>query len=135
MLNPAPCPIQFLYKGIGRSEHQWLNQVLALQTTSVPPYQPVTLHTAIPAVQEQLEEVSQWFPGTEPAINAFKAQALCCASRKKAARQEVPSVPFNGEVNKRTNGLRNQRIHFKRMLMKRSSSNQQNSSAEKDCPR
>ena len=55
-------------------------------------------HTAVIAVQEQLEKVSPWCRETESEISPSKAQALWCILNNKAAGQANPAVFFNGEV-------------------------------------
>ena len=75
------------------------------------------IHTAIIAVQEQLEKVSHWCQETESEINPNKAQALWCTLTNKAVGQAMPAVSFIGEVIEHTNSFRYLGIHFDRMLM------------------
>ena len=74
------------------------------------------IHTAVTAVQEQLEKVSHWFQETESEINPSKAQAPWCTLNNKAVGQAMPAISFNGEVIERMNNLRYLGIHFDRML-------------------
>ena len=74
------------------------------------------ISTAVTAVQEQLEKVSDWCQETESEINPSKAQALWCTLNNKTVGQAMPTVSFNGEVIERTNSLRYLEIHFDRML-------------------
>ena len=73
-------------------------------------------HTAVVAVREQLEKVSQCCPETESDINPSKAQALWCTLNNKAAGQAMPAVSFNGEVIERGNSVRYLGVQFSRML-------------------
>ena len=74
-------------------------------------------HTAVTAVKEQLKKVSQWYLETGSEINTSKEQALWCTLNNKAVEQEMPTVPFNGEVIEYMNSLTYLEIHFDRMLM------------------
>ena len=74
------------------------------------------IHTAVTAVQEQLEIVSQWCPETESEINPSKAQALCLTLNNEGVGQAIPAVSFNGEPIERMNSLRYLGIHFDTML-------------------
>ena len=74
------------------------------------------IHTAVTAVQEQLEKVLHWCQETESEINPSKVQALWCTLNNKAVGQAMPAVSFSEEVKERTNSLRYLRIHFNRML-------------------
>ena len=77
------------------------------------------IHTAVTAVQEELEKVSHGCHETESEINPSKAQALWCTLNNKAVEQAMPAVLFNGGVKEGTNTLRHLGIHFDRMLMYR----------------
>ena len=68
-------------------------------------------HTAVTAVQEQLSKAHVlWCT-----LNKKKQQQK--TKTKKAVRQAMPAVSFNGEVTEDMNSLRYLRIHFDRMLM------------------
>ena len=73
-------------------------------------------HTAVTAVQEQLEKVSHWCQVTESKIKPSKALALWCTLNNKAVGRAIPAVSFNGEVIERTKSLRYLGIHFDKML-------------------
>ena len=60
---------------------------------------------AVDAVQEQLDNTSQWCQETNSAINPMKAQALWCTLDNKAAGKSKPDARFNGEVIERVNKL------------------------------
>ena len=71
---------------------------------------------AVEAVQEQLNNTSQWCHETKSAINPTKAQALWCTLDNKAAGKPKPDARFNGEVIERVSKLRYLGVHFDRML-------------------
>ena len=83
-----------------------LNRVLTLADDRLIYKAANDIHTAVTAVQEQLEKV----------LHPSKAQALWCTLNDKAAGQAIPPVFFSGEIIERTNSLRPLGIHFDRML-------------------
>ena len=92
-------------------------RVLTLADDSLIYYKTASdVHTAITAVQEQLEKVSQWCQETESEINPCKAQSLRITLNNKAVGQAMPAVSFKGEVIEHTNSLRYFGIHLDRML-------------------
>ena len=93
-------------KGVADLNSNNLSQVLILADDGLIYKTASDFHTAVTAVQEQLEKVSHSCQETESIINPSKAQALWCTLKNKAVGQAMPAVSFNGEVIERTNSLR-----------------------------
>ena len=93
------------------------------------------IHTAVTAVQEQLDKVSHWCQEKESEISPSKVQALWCTLNNKAVGRAMPAISVTGEDIERTNSLRYHVIPFDRMLMYKTQVEAKNSSARKDRPR
>ena len=84
------------------------------------------IHTAVAAVQKQLEKESHWCQKTESEISPRKAKAMWCTLNNKAVGQAMAAISFNGEVIERTNSLRYLGIRFNIMLTFKTRWDQQN---------
>ena len=103
-------------KGLADLNSNGLSRVLTKLTNDGLFYKTASdISTAVTAVQEQLEKVSNWCQETESKINPSKAQALWCTLNNKAVGQTMTAVSFFGDVIERTNSLRYFGIHFNRM--------------------
>ena len=116
-LLPALGPLQCLHKGTGGLNSNGLSRVLTLVDDWLIYKTSSDIHTAVTAVQEQLEKVSHGCQATDAEINPSKTQSLWCTLNNKAEGQAMPAVSFSWEVIERTNNLRYLGIHFDRMLM------------------
>ena len=103
-------------KGLVDLNNNGLSRVLTLADDRLFYKTARDIHTAVTAVQEQLEKVSRWCQEKESKINPSKAQALWCTLNNKAVGQAMPAVSFNRQIIERTNSLRYLGIHFDRML-------------------
>ena len=103
-------------KGLVDLNSNGLSQVLTLADDRLIYKTASDIHTAVTAVQEQLEKVSLWCQDKESEINSSKVQALRCTLNNKAVGQAMPVVSFSREVIERMNSLRYLGIHFDRML-------------------
>ena len=118
---PPPRPLSpVLYnvytKGLADLNSTGLSRVLTLADDRFIYETASDVHTAVTAVQKQLEKVSHWCQETESEISPSKAKTLLCALNNKAVRQALLAVSFNGKVIELTNSLRYLGIHFDRML-------------------
>ena len=112
----SPVLYNFYTKELADLISNGLSRVLTLADDGINNKTASDTHTALIAVQEQLEKVSQWYQETESEINPSKAQALWCTLNSKTVGQAFPAVSFNGEVIERTNNPKYVGIHFGRML-------------------
>ena len=103
-------------KGLTDLNYNGLSRVLTLADDGLIYKTDSDIHTAVTAVQEELENVSLWCQETESKINPSKVQALWCTLNNKAVGQAMPAVSFNEEAIERTNSLRYLGVHFDRML-------------------
>ena len=102
-------------KGLADLNNNGLSRVLTLVDDGLIYKTASDIHTAVTAVQEQLEKVSHWCQETESEISPSKTQVLKCTLNDKAEGQTLPAVSFNREVKERTNSLRYLGIHFGRV--------------------
>ena len=117
-LSSVLSPLQYLHKGTGGSEQQWLNPAwcLHLRKTGSSTKQTFPPTQQSPLIMGQPAILSQWCQETTFKVNPSKAQALWCTLNNKAAGQAIPAVSLNGEVMERTSSLRYLGIYFDRML-------------------
>ena len=116
-LPPLSSPVLYnVYtKGLADLNSNGLSRVLTLADDGLIYKTASEINTAVTAVQEQLEKVSDWCQETESEINPSTVQALWCTLNNKAG-QAMPAISFNGEVIELMNSLRYLGIHFDRML-------------------
>ena len=85
-------------KGMADLKSNGLSWVLTLADDGLIYKTASDIHSAVTAVQEQLEKVSHWCQETKSKINPSKVQALWCTLNNKAGRQAILAISFNGEV-------------------------------------
>ena len=112
---PPPPPSPVLYnihtKGLAHLNSNGLSRMLTHADDGIIYKTASDIHTAVTAVQEQLEKASPWCQETESEINPSKTEALCCTLKNKAIGQMMLAVSFNLEVIEHTNRLRYPGIH------------------------
>ena len=121
-------------KGLADLNSNGLRRVLMLADDGLIYKTGSDTHTAVTAVQEQLEKVSHWCQETVSEINPSNAHALWCTFNNKAAGQAMPAVSFDGEVIERMNSLRYIGIHFDRMLTYKTQVESTKLRCKEDCP-
>ena len=77
-LPPVPNPLQRLYKGTGGSEQQWLSWVLTPADNGTIYKTASNIHTAVIAVQEQLEKVPHLVP--RESLKSIQARRKPCGA-------------------------------------------------------
>ena len=82
--SPPPVLYNVYTKGLAGLNSNGLCRVLTLADDGLIYNKASDIHTAVTAVQEQLEKVSHWYRETESEINSSKAQALWCTLSNKA---------------------------------------------------
>ena len=102
----SPVPYNVYTRGLTDLNSNSLSRVLMLASNGFIYKTASDNHTAITAVQGQLDKLSQWYQKTESDINQSKVQTLWCTLNNKAAGRTMPSVSFNEEAIERTNSLR-----------------------------
>ena len=85
-------------KGLADLNQNGLSRVLTLADDGLIYKTTRDTQEAAQAVQQQLENVSQWCQDTGSLINPSKAQTLWCTLDNKAAGKVMPAVTFDGAV-------------------------------------
>ena len=92
-------PLQCIHQRPGRSEPKnLLRKILTLEDDGLICKTSKGSQEAAEAVQQQLDNVSQWCHDTGSLINPDKAQTLRCTFASRTVGETVPACTFDGAV-------------------------------------